>query len=227
MLEGLRRRWLWRRLKDRRYEFLFEADPAAELVSIDCETTSLDVGQAELLSVAAIKVRGNRILTSQSLELVVRSQVAPSPQNILVHQLRPLDVERGVAVDEAIERLLGFIGGRALLGYYLEFDVAVLNKYVRPRLGIPLPNRQVEVSALYYDAKSRCLPPGSHIDLGFATICRELDLPEHAAHDPFNDALLAAMMYLRLTGPSPKLGRSHQAPMVGPRRVASDRPSPG
>jgi DNA polymerase III subunit epsilon len=226
MLEGLRRRWLWRRLRDRKYEFLFEADPAAELVSIDCETTSLHVGRAELLSFAAIKVRGNRILTSQSLELVVRTQVAPSPQNILVHQLRPLDVERGVAVDEAIERLLGFIGGRLLLGYYLEFDVAVLNKYVKPRLGIPLPNRQIEVSALYYDARSRHLPPGSHIDLRFATICRELDLPEHAAHDPFNDALLAAMIYLRLTGPHPKLGRSRQAPVPQRRGVASDRPSP-
>jgi DNA polymerase-3 subunit epsilon len=132
-----------------------------------------------------------------------------------------------VAVDEAIERLLGFIGGRALLGYYLEFDVAVLNKYIRPRLGIPLPNRQIEVSALYYDAKSRHLPPGSHIDLRFATICRELDLPEHAAHDPFNDALLAAMIYLRLTGPHPKLGRSRQDPVPQRRGVASDRPSPG
>ena len=227
MLEGLRRRWLWRRLRDRSYEFLFEADPAAELVSIDCETTSLDVGQAELLSVAAIKVRGNRILTSQSLELVVRSQVAPSPQNIIVHQLRPLDVERGVAVDEAIERLLGFIGGRALLGYYLEFDVAVLNKYIRPRLGIPLPNRQIEVSALYYDAKSRHLPPGSHIDLRFATICRELDLPEHAAHDPFNDALLAAMIYVRLAGPSPKLGRSGQVPRPSRADSGAIAPRPG
>jgi DNA polymerase III subunit epsilon len=207
MLEGLRRRWLRRRLRDPSYAFLFQDEPAAELVSIDCETTSLDVRQAELLSVAAIKVRGNRILTSQSLEVVVRSQVAPSAQNVLIHQLRPLDVERGVAVDEAIERLLGFIGGRSLLGYYLEFDVAMLNKYVRPKLGIPLPNRKIEVSALYYDAKSRHLPPDSHIDLRFAAICQDLDLPEHTAHDPFSDALLTAMMYLRLTGPSPRLGK--------------------
>ena len=207
MLHGLRRRWLRRRLRDPGDAFLFEDEPAAELVSIDCETTSLQVGQAELLSVAAIKVRGNRILTSQAFQVVVRSRAAPSAQNVLIHQLRPLDVERGLPVDQAIERLLRFIGGRTLLGYYLEFDVAVLNKYVRPRLGIPLPQRQIEVSALYYDAKSRRLPPGSNIDLRFAAICRDLDLPEHTAHDPFSDALLTAMMYLRLTGPNPKLGR--------------------
>jgi DNA polymerase-3 subunit epsilon len=89
------------------------------------------------------------------------------------------------------------------VGYYLEFDVAVLHRHVVPKIGIPLPNRQIEVSALYYDRKQKRLPPGSHIDLRFGTIRTDLDLPEHAEHDAFNDALLAAMMYLRLAPPDP------------------------
>ena len=97
-------------------------------------------------------------------------------------------------------QVLRFIGSRPLVGYYLEFDVAVLNRHVRPKLGIPLPNRQIEVSALYYDTKARRAPPDSHIDLRFATIREELGLPERAEHDAFNDALLAAMMYVRLRG---------------------------
>ena len=36
----------------------------------------------------------------------------------------------------------------------------------------------------------------------FGTIRADLDLPEHAEHDAFNDALLAAMMYLRLASRS-------------------------
>ena len=76
----------------------------------------------------------------------------------------------------------------------------MLNRHVRPKLGIPLPNRQIEVSALYYDAKARRAPPDSHIDLRFATIREDLGLPEIVEHDAFNDALLAAMMYLRLRG---------------------------
>lgn len=201
MLAGLRRQWLRHRLKDPAYAFLLDPEPAGELVSIDCETTTLDIRRAELLSVAAIRIAGERILTSERLELVVRSQERPGEQGVLIHQLRPLDLERGTPVAEAIDRFLQFIGSRPLVGYYLEFDVAVLNRYVRPQLGIPLPNRQIEISALYYDAKAKRLPPGSHIDLRFATIRAELDLPEHAEHDAFNDALAAAMMYLRLTGP--------------------------
>jgi DNA polymerase III subunit epsilon len=207
MLQRLRRQWLRRRLKDPAYVFLFEPEPSGELVAIDCETTTLDIRRAELLSVAAIRVRGDHILTSERLELVVRPQTLPGEQGVLIHQLRPIDIRRGVPADQAIDRFLRFIGSRPLVGYYLEFDVAVLNRYVRPKLGIPLPNRQIEVSALYYDAKAKRLPPDSHIELRFATIREELDLPEHPEHDAFNDALLAAMMYLRLTGPNPKLSQ--------------------
>jgi DNA polymerase III subunit epsilon len=200
MLAGLRRQWLRRRLKDPAYAFLLDEEPPDEVVSIDCETTTLDIRRAELLSVAAIPIRDGRILTSERLELVVRPPKSPGAQGVLIHQLRPIDIERGVPAEQAIDQVLRFIGSRPLVGYYLEFDVAVLNRHVRPKLGIPLPNRQIEVSALYYDAKARRAPPDSHIDLRFATIREELGLPERAEHDAFNDALLAAMMYLRLRG---------------------------
>ena len=67
-------------------------------------------------------------------------------------------------------------------------------------LNVLLPNRRIEVSALYYDRTAR-RQPGPAIDLGFASIMRALDLPMRAAHDAFNDALMAAMMYLRLAAP--------------------------
>ncbi len=131
------------------------------MVSIDCETTTLDIKRAELLSVAAILIRDGRILTSERLELVVRPPKAPGAQGVLIHQLRPIDIERGVPADQAIDQVLRFIGSRPLVGYYLEFDAAVLNRHVRPKLGIPLPNRQIEVSALFYDAKVKSVPPGA------------------------------------------------------------------
>jgi DNA polymerase III subunit epsilon len=201
MLQRLRRQWLRRRLEDEAYAFLFDPEPPGELVSIDCETTTLDIKRAELLSVAAIRIQGDRILTSERLELVVRPEGQPGERGVLIHQLRPVDLERGVPVDQAIDQVLRFIGSRPLVGYYLEFDVAALDRHVRPKIGIALPNRQIEVSVLYYDCKQKRSPPGSHIDLRFGTIRADLGLPERAEHDAFNDALLAAMMYLRLARP--------------------------
>jgi DNA polymerase-3 subunit epsilon len=182
------------------YAWLFEAYEGDEAVSIDCETTGLDVAKAEILSVGAIRIKGRRIETSRRLELVVRPSGGFSDELVKLHHLRPVDVERGLPPEEALRRVLDFIGPRPLVGYYLKFDVAMLNKYVRPMLGVPLPNRQIEVSSLYYEWRAAQLPAGANIDLRFETIRAGLDLPRRAEHDAFNDALLAAMMYLRLEG---------------------------
>jgi DNA polymerase-3 subunit epsilon len=84
-----------------------------------------------------------------------------------------------------------------VLGYYLEFDVAVLNKYLRPLLGIGLPNRQIEISGRYYDYKLRQQPDG-RIDLRLAALIDDLGIPTLPRHDALNKAITAAMLYLAL-----------------------------
>ena len=200
MLRHLRRAWWRRQLKDAAFAHLADPYDGDELVSIDCETTGLDVKRDQILSVGAIKVKGDAILTSQRLDFLVRPKEPVSERTILVHHIRPVDLAGAVPVDDAIRRVLAFVGARPLVGYYLEFDLAMLDKHVRPLIGVGLPNRQIEVSSLYYDWRARQVPPGGNIDLRFETIRQRLDLPRRAAHDAFNDALLTAMMYLRLKG---------------------------
>lgn len=200
MLATVKRAWWRRQLKDDRFAFLFEPPPPDEAVSIDCETTSLDVATAEILSVGAVRVKGDALLTSERLDILLRPEGLLNEATVTIHQLRAADLARGLPWDEAIGEVLRFVGSRPLLGYFLEFDVAMLNKYVRRLIGCPLPNRQIEVSRLYYDWRAQQLPPGSNIDLRFESIRERLDLPRRAAHDAVNDAILAAMVYLRLKG---------------------------
>jgi DNA polymerase-3 subunit epsilon len=117
---------------------------------------------------------------------------------IKVHLLRESDVEIGAPIETVIPRFLTFVGGRPLVGYYLEFDVGMVNKYLRGLLGIELPNPMIEVSKLYYERKYGDAPPGSVIDLSFRAILNDLDLPALDQHDAFNDALMTGMMYLKL-----------------------------
>jgi DNA polymerase-3 subunit epsilon len=200
MLQALKQAWWRRQLKDPAFAYLFEPYAGDELVSIDCETTGLDVKRDQILSVGAIKLEGDTILTSQRLDFLVKPKEPVSEKTILIHHIRPIDLEDALPLEEAMRRVLDFVGNRPLVGYFLEFDVAMLEKYIRPMIGVPLPNRRIEVSSLYYDWRARQLPAGANIDLQFETIRQRLDLPRRAAHDAFNDALITAMMYLRLKG---------------------------
>ena len=68
--------------------------------------------------------------------------------------------------DQFNKRSLYYIGKRKLVGYYLQFDIAMIEKYTKPMFGITLPNKEEEVSAIYYDKKIATIPKGN-VDLRF------------------------------------------------------------
>jgi DNA polymerase-3 subunit epsilon len=198
---ALKREWMLYHMGDQRFRFMFDAPPDNEWVSLDCETTGLNVGRDEIISIGAVRIVGDRILTSQRLELLVKPSKGVSADSIKVHRLREQDVAQGLDPDEAIKQLLRFIGSRPLVGYYLEFDVAMVDKVLFPILGLGLPQPKIEISSLFYEYKNRSLPQhlkGGNIDLRFATVMSELGLPTRDAHDAVNDAVMAAMAFIKL-----------------------------
>jgi len=200
---ALKREWLLYHLGDPNYRFMFEPPPENEWVSLDCETTGLNVGKDEIISIGAVRIVGNRIMTSERLELLVRPERGVSAESVKIHRLRERDVAQGLPIEEAMKRLMHFIGSRPLVGYYLEFDVAMLHKAIWPMLGQGLPQTKIEVSALYYDYKFKQLPPyqqqsNANIDLRFSTLMKDLDLPLREVHDALNDAVMAALAFIKL-----------------------------
>ena len=201
-LDPVRRRWLLYHLTDAHFAFMYDPPPPGEWVAVDCETTGLDVHRDEIISIGAVRIVGDRLLTSEKLEMLVRPDRRKlKADSVRVHGLREQDVAQGIKPEEAMRRLLDFIGSRPLVGYFLEFDVAMLNREIWRLLGVRLPQRKIEVSAMYYDYKNRQLPAhlqGGEIDLRFATMMNDLDLPLRGAHDAVNDAVMAGLAFVKL-----------------------------
>jgi DNA polymerase III subunit epsilon len=199
--EPVRRGWMLYHLADAHFAFMYDPPPRGEWVALDCETTGLDVRRDEIVSIGAVRIVGNRLLTSERLELLVRPERALKADNVRVHRLREQDVAMGIDPAQAMRRLLDFIGSRPLVGYFLEFDVAMLNREIWPLLGVRLPQKKIEVSAMYYDFKNRQLPAhqrGGMIDLRFATMMTDLGLPLHGTHDALSDAVMAGLAFVKL-----------------------------
>ncbi len=185
------------KLKDEKFSFLFNEDTTGEYIVFDTETTGLNPNIDEILSIGAVKVKDNKILTSQTFEVYVKNSKAISSKSIEIHRIRPCDIKNAKSPEEAIFEFLNFIGERTLVGYYLEFDVKMINKYIQPILGIKLPNKMVEVSELYYDAQIPTIPQGN-IDLRFDTMLKKYNIPNMGVHNAVNDAVMTAMIFLKL-----------------------------
>ncbi len=184
-------------LTDEKYAYLFEKSPKDEFVCFDCETTGLDPKKDDIISIGAVKIKNNTIKTSEKFVRFVKPKSKLHEDAIKVHHIREVDLENAQNIDDVIYEFLDFIGNRILVGYYLEFDIAMIDKYIKPKLGIRLPNRALEVSSIYHDYKQKAIPQG-HIDLRFDTILKDLDLPHLGKHDALNDAIMTSFMFLKL-----------------------------
>jgi DNA polymerase-3 subunit epsilon len=182
MLSDLRKSLNRRHLTDPAFGFLFDEDTSGDAVVLAVGASSFEPEQAELQEIVAIVARGNRLLTSQRLHL----KIGPVKNG-----------QNGVPARDAAAAVLRFAGSRPLVGYFLDFAVNLLDRTVRPMIGVTIPNERIEVSSLYYDRRrgntGRAAP-----DLRFDAILRDLDLPERGTPGPFADAVSAGLIYLTL-----------------------------
>lgn len=183
------------------YAYLYDAPPADAWVSVDLETTGLNPKKDCALSVGAVRIQkiggAWQIDCKNALYLVCRPPVMPSKESVVVHGLRPMDVESGLSYERALERLLPFIGNLPLVGFCVEMDKRFLDALALPFLGTRLPNACLDVSLLEQKLTQKRLGGG-------ATIARRKHLNELIdeytavrlpAHNALNDALNAAMVF--------------------------------
>lgn len=186
-----------KKLKDLNYLFLFDKPHLDEYVCFDCETTGLNPKIDDIISIGAVIIKNNTIISSKKFVKFVKPKTKLQIDAIKVHHIRECDLHDAEDIEEVIEEFLNFIGNRTLVGYFLEFDIAMINKYLKPKLGIKLPNKSLEVSAIYYDYKIEAIPQGN-IDLRFDTIMNELKIPTMGKHDAYNDALMTSLIFIKL-----------------------------
>ncbi len=186
-----------KRLKDQKYSYLFEEPVEDEYVCFDCETTGLNPKVDDIVSIGAVIIKNNAVVSSKKFVRYIKPKTKLQADAIKIHHIRECDLEDADEIDKVIEEFLEFIGNRTLVGYYLEFDVAMINKYLKPKLGITLPNKKIEVSAVYYDFKIERIPQ-ANIDLRFNTIMDELQIPHLGKHDAFNDAIMTSLIFIKL-----------------------------
>lgn len=185
------------------FSYLFEHLPD-EWVCLDLEMTGLNPKTDHILSVGAIKITQKHgvlsIDTANSLSLICRPPVMPTTDSIIIHGLRPVDVENGLDYEKMLNVLLPFIGGRTVVGFCTEMDVGFLNTLIKPYLGVALPNDRLDVSIMEQKIRQRQnknpeIPiEKKHLN----TLLNEYRIPRLPSHNALNDAMMTAMLFCHL-----------------------------
>ena len=202
MFDNFFKNWNRKKLKDKKYDFLFDEPTPNEYVCLDCETTGLNPRKDEILSIGAVHIKDNKVIMRETFNIFVKPSKNISAESIKIHHIRPIDLKNAMTPKEAILKLLDFIGSRPIVGYYIKFDIAMISKYTKKYIGINLPNESIEVSSMFFKSKKKT-SEYEFIDLKFDTIMKELDIPTLGKHDALNDAIMTSMMFLKLKNLTP------------------------
>ncbi|MEM1357514.1 MAG: 3'-5' exonuclease [Bacteroidota bacterium] len=170
-----------------------------KIVVIDAETTGLDVAADRLLSLGALRVRGNTIHLQQQFEAY-----CPTPLDhydakaVAIHGIIP-NSERYTYSKEAdmLEQFLDFLGDQIIVGHHIGFDVEMINRAL-VRLGASkLKNRVVDTAVL----AERLQPTGYWTppdQFSLDKLARRYKIPLSDRHTALGDAYITAVLWLKL-----------------------------
>jgi len=163
-------------------------------MSVDLETTGLDLAQDRIVSFGAVPISDGAIdLGGTWTTLVDPGDRPPSRTSVTIHQLRPVDLAAaGISMHEAATQLAALLDRRYLLAWYARVETTFLGRLFEMG-SLRLTTRTVDVRDLAIALDGP--------DAGRRSLTRAAEhagVPVASPHDALDDALVTAQLFLVL-----------------------------
>lgn len=110
-------------------------------VVVDVETTGINSEKDQIIEIAAIKMKGNKMIAFQ--ELVKVEKELPREISELTGITDEMLANDGKDLDVVLEEFLGFLGNAILVGYNVKFDISFLNAALKKNGNKVLTNKTI------------------------------------------------------------------------------------
>jgi DNA polymerase III subunit epsilon len=169
--------------------------------ALACETTGRDPGSDAIVAIGAVKVRANRIAMSERFHQVFKPTEAVSSKEVLLaHGLGPEDGSRGMALSDALGRLVAFVGESVVVGHGTVAGLRFLNAALAAQREGALASPALDTRLLHSWWRRRTPEARPRGDETLEQLAHELGVPRYPAHHAFYDALTTGLVFLKLLG---------------------------
>lgn len=166
-------------------------------VVFDTETTGFNYATDRMLSIGAVDIIDDKINLKNSFEVFLEQDTF-NPEAVSIHGIRKYHSYIKLPENEAIEQFINYIGDAVLVGHHIGFDVKMINSALE-RMNLPiLSNKTLDTNILF--RKTKVINPLLHNDRSYSLddLCREFNITMHDRHTSAGDALLTALVFLKL-----------------------------
>jgi len=169
----------------------------SEFAALDFETTGLEPSRDAVVSFGVIPVRRGRIILSESVYREVAPAVPLTSTSIVIHGLRPLDLQGAPTIAQARSDLRSALDGRYILAWAAEVEAGFLAT-VFGRRPANWRRRIVDVLRLAVLADRLDGTIGGPGDYSLASAAGRYAVPVERPHHALDDALTTAQLFLVL-----------------------------
>lgn len=161
-------------------------------VSLDLETTGLDVRRDRVVSFAVVPLCGRKIVRERLFERLVQPEVPIPALATRIHGITDEMVAAAPTLSMALSELREAIGESVIVGHNIAFDLAIL-RHEAARRHLPWPEWAWLDTGILANALNPALAQG-----GLESVAEWLGVSISGRHTASGDALMAAEIYIRL-----------------------------
>lgn len=166
-------------------------------VAFDTETTGFDKKKDRVLSIGAVSIIGKTIAVQSSLEVYVEQDIF-RPETVKIHGLLKKGSLKKVDELEAITSFLNYIKNAVLVAHHASFDRNMMNEMLlRHGLG-KLKNEIIDTGVLFNKSKHIIYRENLKDHYTLDDLCKELNVPKVDRHTASGDALITAVVFLKI-----------------------------
>lgn len=175
-----------------------EAITKTRFIAFDTETTGLNYKEDRVLSIGAVSFTGKIINVNNSLEIYLEQSVF-KPETVKIHGLMRSGSQDKISELEAIKIFLKYIKNDVLIAHHANFDKNMMNEMLlRHGLG-KLKNKFIDTGVLYKKA-IHIIYRNKDKNYSLDELAKELNVPVVDRHTSTGDALITALVFLKILG---------------------------
>lgn len=172
--------------------------PNTRFIAFDTETTGFDRKEDRILSIGAVSFTGKTINVHESLELYLEQDIF-KPETVKIHGLMKSSSLEKTSELEAIKTFLAYIKNDVLIAHHANFDKTMVNEMLlRHGLG-KLKNKFIDTGVIYKKAIHIIYRDKDKI-YSLDELAKELNVPVVDRHTATGDALITALIFLKILG---------------------------
>jgi len=164
-------------------------------VAIDTETTGFDYENDRILCIGAVALKNNKILVEDSFEVYIKQTIF-NKETIKIHGIRKNGTEIKVSEEEALIQFLEYLDDAIIIAHHTKFDITMINQALK-RLNVgPIQSKQLDTNYIH-----KKIAPENRFKKLFSLdeLCDSYNITMHDRHTASGDALLTALLFLKLT----------------------------